>query len=628
MPQIYQNPQGESVYDVNGTTFSAKTGQVVSTPTSIQSPMPTQNQPKLEPVVISSEQGLTDTFKNQDQLQKTQAGIQEAQKQAANIQQGIQNYITLHGVSSSPVSSNMIGQVNQASAEGLTDAEQLAALKKKETDAMSSIQLAQSAIDKGDVVGLDVYVKQFNEQKAKYEKDLADYMTNVNQLRSERMRLATPGLREQEISRQLKDLRIEQERFNLQTEKDKMSEFEGQTLGFAGGRASEIDIKASFRRKETALSEQNLLLELGLQQQAREYQGKAVEQQLSDFASDFQLHQQVEEKLNVMENDILEKASKLEADSRTILGTFMKDLEGMAFEDLSAQAQAKVTDLARQGNIPISLLQDALKAQKARVDFDNALKAGAAADKEKLQFISGTKEQQSGVFNPKTGTFTPFSGIRTGGGGGAVTQFSDVINSASNLVGSERGKTSKAAMTEAINSGDYVSAYAQIANNVEESITGEAKTRFSSARTDYTVLLGLKSAIQEYADSGGNMGLLTGKEEEIKRKLGIDSGKATVIATQLWREFQTYRLNMTGAAFSPAESKDYASVNPTLGKSLSLNLSVIDGALAQLENRVTSTINTRIPNAKNLYTKVQQVNPADGLSDDDAYAEYLKLINK
>src|SRR3990167_3192582 len=70
---------------------------------------------------------------------------------------------------------------------------------------------------------------------------------------------------------------------------------------------------------------------------------------------------------------------------------------------------------------------------------------------------------------------------------------------------------------------------------------------------------------------------------------------------QLWREFQSYRVNMTGAAFSEAESRDYASVNPTLNKSLNLNLSVIEGALNQLENRVTSTINTRIPNDKKLY---------------------------
>jgi len=117
-------------------------------------------------------------------------------------------------------------------------------------------------------------------------------------------------------------------------------------------------------------------------------------------------------------------------------------------------------------------------------------------------------------------------------------------------------------------------------------------------------MLGLKDAVQEYANSGGDMGLLTGTEESIKRKLGIDSGKATVLAVTLWREFQTYRVNMTGAAFGAGESRDYAAVNPTLGKSLNLNLSVIDGAIRQLENRVTSTINTKVPSAGGLYTQI------------------------
>lgn len=203
-------------------------------------------------------------------------------------------------------------------------------------------------------------------------------------------------------------------------------------------------------------------------------------------------------------------------------------------------------------------------------------------------------------------------------------EFGDIIKSASNLVGTERGKTSKIAMSEAIINNDYVSAYAQVANNVEESLTGEVKTKFANARTDYGIMQGFRIVIEDYANAGGDMGLLKGKEEDIKRKLGIDSGKASALAVALWREFQYYRSNMTGAAFTEKESRDYASVNPTLGKSLNLNLSVIDGALNQLENRITSTINTRIPNAKKLYDKVDKIRD-DGLSDDDAYKKYLEL---
>lgn len=199
----------------------------------------------------------------------------------------------------------------------------------------------------------------------------------------------------------------------------------------------------------------------------------------------------------------------------------------------------------------------------------------------------------------------------TGGGGSGGTsvgstkyggEFQATIDLVSNMEGTVAGKNAvKSQLQSLIANGDYASAYNQILNTVGNTLKGTEYTNFSQARTDYAVLGGLRQAVENYTNAGGNMGLLTGTSEQIARKLGIGSGKETELATQLWREFQQYRLNMTGAAFSPAESKDYASVNPTLGKSLNLNLSVIDGALNQLENRITSTVDARVPSAKYIY---------------------------
>ena len=75
----------------------------------------------------------------------------------------------------------------------------------------------------------------------------------------------------------------------------------------------------------------------------------------------------------------------------------------------------------------------------------------------------------------------------------------------------------------------------------------------------------------------------------------------TALATQLSREFQTYRTNATGAAFSPEESREYAKVNPRTTASLDLNLAVIDGALNQLQNRIVSTTKTRVSGAEDLW---------------------------
>jgi hypothetical protein len=191
-------------------------------------------------------------------------------------------------------------------------------------------------------------------------------------------------------------------------------------------------------------------------------------------------------------------------------------------------------------------------------------------------------------------------------------EYAPIIDAISGLVGATKAPAVKKAIANAIANEDYGTAYANIANAVGDGLTGTNRTKFDDARTDIGVMKGVRDAIQTYADNGGDMNILKGTEEEIKRKLGIDSGEASALAVQLWREFQTYRSNMTGAAFTPQESRDYASVNPTLGKSLNLNLSVIDGALNQLTNRVTSTINQRIPEAQKIWDKANGVSSTSG----------------
>lgn len=206
-------------------------------------------------------------------------------------------------------------------------------------------------------------------------------------------------------------------------------------------------------------------------------------------------------------------------------------------------------------------------------------------------------------------------------------EYANVVDIASGLVGSERGKTIKTGIVTALKNGDIATGYALIGNAVEESLTGENKTKFANARTDYQVMLGMKNAIQAYADAGGDMGFLKGTSSEITRKLGqlTTDPQFAELAIQLQREFQAYRQNMTGAAFGKGESAEYESVNPRSSASIDLNLLTIDGALNQLENRITSTINTRVPGANKLYSSLSGQVDETTLSDDEAYDLYLKM---
>lgn len=182
---------------------------------------------------------------------------------------------------------------------------------------------------------------------------------------------------------------------------------------------------------------------------------------------------------------------------------------------------------------------------------------------------------------------------------GIPTQFSALVNTVSSLETTVAGKKSVAnQMNQYIKNQDYSGAYNQIANTVAQGLTGDVKNRFENARIDREVLSGFKTAIEAYAAGGGDMGLLKGTAEEISRKLGAEKNPAlTSLAVQLEREFQAYRNTMTGAAFAPKESREYAAVNPNSKKSIDLNLAVIDGALNQLNNRVDGTIRAKVPQA-------------------------------
>lgn len=182
-------------------------------------------------------------------------------------------------------------------------------------------------------------------------------------------------------------------------------------------------------------------------------------------------------------------------------------------------------------------------------------------------------------------------------------EFAPVINGAANLVGADKAKTTKTAIAAAIANKDYSTAYAQVANNVEDSLTGTNKTKFADARTDIGVMSGMRTAIQNYVNAGGDLGFLKGTADTIAKKFGqlAEDPRFAALGVQLQREFQSYRNNMTGAAFTPEESKEYASVNPRTNASLDLNLATIDGAIAQLTNRVTSTVNARVPGAQKIY---------------------------
>lgn len=162
-----------------------------------------------------------------------------------------------------------------------------------------------------------------------------------------------------------------------------------------------------------------------------------------------------------------------------------------------------------------------------------------------------------------------------------------------NIVTFEPQKSQKTVlnnMKKQIADGNYQAVYTQIGNSVSKGLTGENKTRYDSARIDMRILSNFRNTLQEFEAAGGDTGFLKGSVEKIARKFGQLKAdpRFTELAVQMEREFQAYRNQMTGAAFSPGESREYDAVNPSGKKSFALNYAVINGAYNQLQNRVYS----------------------------------------
>lgn len=283
----------------------------------------------------------------------------------------------LRNISGSPISGTMVDELNKAATSGkLTPAEQqgLNDLRTTQDDVTTAAAKARAALEAKDYTSMDYWTAKAEESKKIYETQLSDYYQSTKELRDSLTKNLTPSDVENDLNKKLTDIRKQADAFKLQTEQDKFSEYEGQTMQFAGGRAAEIDMKAGFKMRQFALEESNLLASLGLAQNAREMAGKTIEQQLSYIKDDFDLQQTIQEKLDKQEEDLFSKASALQDDAKTILFSILDGLQGVNPAHMDANTIKMLETTAARAGLPMELVTSALSTQYQKQVFDNSLK--------------------------------------------------------------------------------------------------------------------------------------------------------------------------------------------------------------------------------------------------------------
>lgn len=171
--------------------------------------------------------------------------------------------------------------------------------------------------------------------------------------------------------------------------------------------------------------------------------------------------------------------------------------------------------------------------------------------------------------------------------------FDATIETAASLEPATLQKAYKGEISKAIANKDYKTAVLRLQNTVSKALTGENKTSYDAKKSAIPAIDELADKLKAYEAAGGDTGILKGKAEDIANKLGkVNDPKFKSLATDLKISLQKYRNDMSGAAFTEQEAKEYASVNPAGNKSINLNLAIIDGMRSNFKRQVDSTVDS------------------------------------
>ena len=222
---------------------------------------------------------------------------------------------------------------------------------------------------------------------------------------------------------------------------------------------------------------------------------------------------------------------------------------------------------------------------------NEAFMAAAAAKDKDLQFISGTENQQSGVFDKKTGKFTPFAG---GGGGGGATGASQKLpqsyqNAIDIIVGS--GKFTKAqekAVINSINNGE--DPFVVVKNQAKNLLGQTGDTKLTSYEVAKEQLERVEDSLATYYAKGGKTNIFSGNYEKTINKLGeVKDPELVEIATEIAASLQIYRNAVSGTAYSVQEGQDIAKIFPGINKTEGLNEAILNGRMRAFDSTIDST---------------------------------------
>lgn len=143
----------------------------------------------------------------------------------------------------------------------------------------------------------------------------------------------------------------------------------------------------------------------------------------------------------------------------------------------------------------------------------------------------------------------------------------------------------KATFNSLINSGDTQGAKEYLLRVAVSSAPTDQQNQIVGRMQAIDSLKEIDSLLSQAKSKGANTNIVTGNIVNIAQKLGTSTNQdLSYIGSRIQQVLQTYRRSMTGVAFSPSESKEYAKIFPDITNVDSLNTTKISALTDSLNS--------------------------------------------
>lgn len=346
-------------------------------------------------------------------------------------------------------------------------------------------------------------------------------------------------------------------------------------------------VDAEFADSEQRVKTLSTLIDLNYNNLSATEKARADELKADNDRKLAQIEQQKEERAKIF--SVMQDAAKNGADANTLLNIVKSESPEEALlnsAEYLQQADYQVIEVGGHKKLLNKNTGDIVKDLGA-ADIDTPKPQQVGTD------LNGNKI--FGLWNPESGSFDPVSVPNIVGM--SDDEITTAINTAISTLGlsQDARKAASATLNQHLANGDIEAAQDALETLVRNNARASEADKFSGWDQAYTAVQSIDQALKDFVANGGDTGILAGKTEEGLQKLGrtLDPQLAEIV-NRIRLAIINYRSNVSGAAFTESEAKEYERIFPSVGNTPELNQVKIDSLLSVFEENKTNFIRGKV----------------------------------